>query len=179
MNRFDEFERALIEDDDQTLKDGESMRVPMLTRARMNDAMAIPGGRSGSPKATITDGFGEAGLALSRPGFRVSTTATYDDAHYRIYDQEISSRYRDDDHTGGPSGVGSGGFAGRRVGDRCTCKGRNDLGEDGDRGTIQEIDGELCCVSDDYRSDDGLNARELLEREYQAYDRRLRDSWKG
>jgi len=173
---------------DHILKDGESMRVPMMKGLRMNDAMALrPGQHSDGRKATISDGYGNTDpLALCKPGFRVSSTAAYDNKMYDEYDVRISTAYRDADnsHTASITGAGEKGHAGWRVGDVCMVKSRRDLGEDGDRGRVErdEETGELICVSDCYRSEDGLDTRDHATRMadlYSDYEKTLAEAWRN
>ena len=130
-NRYDDEDMRRRRDMREVLRDGEVLRVRMsdgLDPLQRAVAEHVAGGRK-----TITDGYGFAGEALQRPGFRLSSTANYDsvDAAYDQYDTRLRDAYKDadDSHTSSTEGVGSGGFAGRRVGDLCTVRGRFDVGE--------------------------------------------------
>jgi len=82
-NFYNALERALVDDDSDVLRDGETMRVPMM-KVRMTDAMALGSvARTPVRDTKIVDQSGRDGLALLKPGFR--TTAQHearDDAHY-------------------------------------------------------------------------------------------------
>lgn len=183
-NRYDDEDMRRRRDMREVLRDGEVLRVRMsdgLDPLQRAVAEHVAGGRK-----TITDGYGFAGEALQRPGFRLSSTANYDsvDAAYDQYDTRLRDAYKDADnsHTSSTEGVGSGGFAGRRVGDLCTVRGRFDVGEAGDRGTIQRVDGELCCVSDRLRSEDARDTRDHATRMQDIYaevDRDMTEAWKN
>jgi len=167
---------------DRVLKDGERMRVPLRMMDSLSRDVAAHFGRTMVQDAKIVDGFGNGGLSLHRPGHRLFSSGQGDQSFYDEYDRDISTRYRDANHTAGVEGVGSSGFAGRRVGDRCMVKSKRDIGEDGDRGRIMEIDGELVCVSDNHRNDDALDVRDHQQRMsdlYSELDRELSNAWRG
>jgi hypothetical protein len=75
--------------DDDLLRDGQRLRVPMFT---MDSAQCGP-----SPRLPrVHDGTGDAGLALRRPGFRV-TDAPISDAvqrAYEDYEHDLTSAWR-------------------------------------------------------------------------------------
>lgn len=172
-------------DENGVLRDGRSLRVPLrLADGSMNPDLdpvqRVVAEHTAGGRKTITDGNGFAGLALNKPGFRLSTTANYDavDAAYDQYNTRLRDAYKDADnsHTASVVGAGEKEFAGRRVGDRCTCRNRSDLGVEGDAGHIQrDEDGMLICVSDRYRSEDALDVRD----EYKKYDEELANAWRN
>jgi len=182
MNRYNDDDFELI-DGQLILKDGHTHHVRLTDEDSMQREVAAYAAQKMADAAAKRFGLSDS-FAMNRPGFRHlmdGKAIAAKERAYELRDRADTEAWRDADgsHTSGVEGAGERVFAGRRVGDRCMVKSKRDIGEDGDAGHIQEIDGELCCVSDNHRSDDGLNARELLEREYQAYDQRLRDSWKG
>ncbi len=164
-------------DENGILRDGRTFRVPMraLDSLQRDVAEHFGGRKAVQAGQKIVDGYGQGGLALNRPGFRMNATGQNDQSFYDEYDARIATAYRDADHTAGVEGAGEREFVGKRVGDRCVCKGRNDLGRQGDRGHIAEIDGELVCVSDNHR-EDGVDMRDAA---YKDYDQQIADAWRN
>ncbi|MGO9401731.1 MAG: hypothetical protein ACLP19_28420 [Xanthobacteraceae bacterium] len=175
------------EDMRNILKDGERMRVRMsdgLDPLQRAIAEHVAGGRTAvNDGQRIVDGFGRDGLHLYRPGHRLFADGQGDQSFYDAYDARISSAHKKD--------AGEQEFASRRVGDLCTVGNIHggDLGEEGDRGTIQRVDGELCCVSDRYRgatgaeaTSDALDMRDhatMMADIYSELDRELSNAWRG
>ncbi len=90
--------RSQHDDDDarNILKDGERMRVPMYAMDSSMDHLdplqrAVV--RDRLQDARITDGAGDGGLALHRPGYRVADGIPRDHSHYAIYDEEMGRAY--------------------------------------------------------------------------------------
>jgi hypothetical protein len=89
---------------DGLLKDGHAIRVPvsmMDSRTtwiedakRSTDAASERLGPHNRPDARITNGAGDSGLALHRPGYRVADGVPRDHSHYAGYDAEIATAYR-------------------------------------------------------------------------------------
>lgn len=174
------FRRDRDDDDFENgvLRDGRRFVMPMRAMDSLQRSVAAHFGRSTvNDGQKIVDGFGNDGLALHRPGHRLFASGQGDQSFYDKYDRDISTRYLDaNNHTSGTSGAGErGGIGGRRVGDRCTCKGSSDLGTEGDRGTIQEVNGELCCVSDRYHGEDGVDMRDSA---YRQYAQEISEAWR-
>jgi hypothetical protein len=109
----------------------------------------------------VRDSDGRANLR--QPGFTVAARVTDSarQARRALYDQmdaDVSGAWRT------PTGVGSGGQLGPRVGDACTVKfGGGRFGAEGSAGTVQLVDGRLVCVAD------GHDAGELPQRQ-EIYD---------
>ncbi len=76
-------------DENGSLKDGHALVVPL----RMMDAMQKDVHEHFS-SAKVTDGAGDSGLSLHRPGFRISNTITRDRSIYDAYDAEMASAYK-------------------------------------------------------------------------------------
>jgi hypothetical protein len=123
---------------DKLLRDGEVLRVKMT----MADAMRVP----------VTDGAGNSGLSLHKPGFRISNTVTRDGSIYDAYDAQVASAYRN-------VGAVESEFRGRREGDARTAK--SDQGRDGS--------------TDSKLSDAVRDEREAAHLEYRN---RIQNAWK-
>ena len=87
------------------LRDGERLRTPL----HLMDAMQRDVARHA---ARITDAMGDSGLALRKPGFRVSDAFQRDLSIYDQYDEEVSRLWENP-----PPGAGSSGPRGEREGD--------------------------------------------------------------
>jgi hypothetical protein len=120
--------------------------------------------------------------AAHRPGHRLSRDVYARDeviAAYSDYQKELTSAWEGNP----PSGQGSTGFVEKtgegKAGDSCTL--------DGNRGTLQYVDGELVCVPDDrlerYKGKDGATMQrdhaQRMSEIYAAHDRALEAAWKG
>jgi hypothetical protein len=119
------------DDDDEILKDGERMFVPM----RMMD-----GANARHPRIVDAAGNGDLG-SLSRPGYRKVEDARSREAieaAYFAYDQELQNAYRSADADDQLFG---------RDGDACMV--------DGSPGHLKRIGGKLVCVPDEQISDAG------------------------
>ena len=200
--RYDDDEAAKLariladaEDDNDTLRDGEVLRVPLrLADGSMNPALdqlqrAIAQQRMDNADATRF-GLNDA-LAVHRPGYRYQTderALAIKDEAYSQYNARIGTAYRDADHTAPLEGAGEHGFAfgGRAIGDLCTVRNvhSGDLGEEGDAGTVRRVGDRLCCVSDRYyreatgaeATSDGLtDERDAAYEEHRQY---LENSWR-
>lgn len=101
--------------------------------------------------------------------------------YYNLYDAVISEQYKNP-----PTGVGSHGFAGARVGDLCTVRrGGGKFGPEGSDGTLQMVDGQLECVADGFEPDepaprpkDSRDANAIKDAAYARYDAELADAWR-
>jgi hypothetical protein len=120
--------------------------------------------------------------AAHRPGHRLSRDAYARDeviAAYHDYNRELTSAWQGNP----PSGQGSTGFVEKtgegKAGDSCTL--------DGNRGTLQYVDGELVCVPDGrherYKGKDGATMQrdhaQRMSEIYAAHDRTLEAAWRG
>src|SRR5208283_384645 len=107
---------------DGLLKDGHAIRVPvsmMDSRTtwiedakRSTDAAGVRLGLHNRPDVRITDGAGDSGLALHRPGYRVADGIQRDMSVYAAYDAEAEAAYKN-------GGAGKREAQGQRVGDVC------------------------------------------------------------
>ena len=142
-------------DDDDILQDGEVLRVPLYLMDGQPNPDLSPlqrdvGRRYAS--ARITDGAGDSGLALHRPGYRVADGVPRDHSHYAVYDEEMGRAYLN-------VGARETEVRGQREGDSCTVK--SDRGRDG------STDGKLSDAMRDER-----------EAAYQEYQDRMQNAWK-
>jgi len=152
------YKRHTDEDDDtrNILKDGERMRVSMyamdgsmdhldpLQRAVVRDRLQ---------DARITDGAGNGGLSLHKPGFRISSTITRDRSIYDAYDAAAEVAYKN-------AGAVESEVRGQCEGDSCTVKSHQ--GRDGS--TVSK------------RSDAVL--RDEREAAHQEYQDRIQNAWR-
>jgi hypothetical protein len=151
------YKRHTDDDDDMRniLKDGERMRVPMYAMdGSMDhlDPLQRTVVRDKLQDARITDGAGNSGLSLHKPGFRISNTVTRDRSIYDAYDAQVASAYRN-------VGAGESEFRGQREGDSCTAK--SDQGRDG---------------SADSKLNDAM--RDEREAAHQEYQDRIQNAWR-
>jgi hypothetical protein len=83
------------DDDEHILKDGERMRVPM----HMMDGDSFdPIQRAVARSVRVTDGSGQGGVNLNRPGFRIAATdavQALDDA-YASYERDLTTAWQGD-----------------------------------------------------------------------------------
>jgi hypothetical protein len=121
------------------------------------------------PDARITDGAGDSGLSLHKPGFRISNTITRDRLIYDAYDAAAEVAYK---NVGGvESEVG-----GQREGDTCTVQsGQGLYGPEGSPGHLRMVEGELVCVADSKLSDAMRDEHEAAHQEYQD---RIQNAWR-
>jgi hypothetical protein len=134
-------------DENASLKDGRALVVPL----RMMDAMQKDVHEHFS-RAKVTDGAGNSGLSLHKPGFRVSTTVTRDRSIYDSYDAELVSAYN-------KVGAVESEVRGPREGDSCTAK--SDQGKDG---------------SADSKLNDAM--RDEREAAHLEYQNRIQNAWR-
>jgi hypothetical protein len=101
----------------------------------------------------VTDGAGDGGLGLHRPGFRISNTVTRDRSIYDAYDAAAEIAYKN-------AGAVESEVRGQREGDSCTVK--SDQGRDG---------------SAESKLNDTM--RDEREAAYQEYLNRIQNAWRG
>jgi len=153
------------EDDEQILGPGDRLVVPMALMDSMDQRTAAVEevkrstyragehlGLHNRPDVRITDGAGDSGLALHRPGFRISSTITRDRSIYDAYDAELARSYK---NVGGVESE----VCGQRDGDSCTVK--SDKGGD---------------ASADSKLNDAV--RDEREAAHQEYQDRIQNAWK-
>jgi len=184
MNRYNELERALLEDDfDERgiLRDGHTYRVKLSDEDDMQREIAQYAAQKMADAAARRFGLSNA-FAMNKPGFRHlmdSKAIAAKERAYELRDRADTEAWRDADgsHTSSITGAGEKGHAGWRVGDTCTCASVRDRGRKGDRGRVEldEDTGELICVSNDHRSDDGADMRDAA---YAAYDNEIANAWR-
>ena len=96
------YRRRDLEDDDDILRDGEVLHVPLyLMDGQPNPDLsplqrdvgehAVP---NAARRARVTDGAGNAGLALHRPGYRIVDGIQRDMSVYAAYDAEAEAAYK-------------------------------------------------------------------------------------
>jgi hypothetical protein len=143
-------------DDDNILKDGERLRVPMTLMDGIQQAVARESLR-------VTDGAGKT-VGLHRPGFRLSAT----DA--RSTDLDVYAEYEkflvDSWKTPSITGAGERGQVGAREGDLCTIDGRP--------GHLKKVNGELSCVPDAQQ-----DHQQRMAQLYDARDLELSQEWRA
>lgn len=157
----------------KVLADGETMRFSM--------AMSM---KDSAGRSRVTDGNGNDGIALCRPGFRVVNDASARDAKaeaYRQYDADLRRAYLDADNTSSPTGAGSHGPIGAREGEECTL--------DGAPGHLHRIGGRLICVADPrstsarpVQRNDAHDAKDwarIREEMYSRYDLEASLAWQN
>ena len=88
------------EEDDLILRNGERMRVPLTMMDALQRDVA-------QHFARITDGAGDSGLGLHRPGYRLSSTVTRDHSHYDQYEAEVQNAWKNPHATGENEGAPS------------------------------------------------------------------------
>jgi hypothetical protein len=116
--------------------------------------------------------------SLRQPGFATIRDGTQRDARRALYDQydaQIASQWQNP-----PTGIGSRGLAGVRVGGVCTVKaGAGKYGPEGAPGHWTMVDDELICVADDRAADTSTaDANAIKDAAYNQYDRDLADAWR-
>src|SRR5690242_7717494 len=139
---------------DDVLRDGETHRVPM---------MMMDHRRTNDEREVIHDGRGDSGLALHRPGFRISDTADVEAAlAMKDYIEELSTAYKRDALPAGAYPLSAG------VGSACTV--------DGAPGELVRQGDYLICKP--VRQDAGSTRDERADA-YRARDEYLSNAWKG
>ncbi len=108
--RHDLDDEVAAYDEKGILKDGHALVVPL----RMMDAMQKDVHEHFS-RAKVTDGAGNSGLSLHKPGFRISNTVTRSPSIYDTYDAELAGSYKN-------VGAVESEVRGQRQGDSCTVK---------------------------------------------------------
>ena len=89
-------------DDDDILQDGEVLRVPLYLMDGQPNPDLSPlqrdvgehAVRNAARRARVTDGAGNAGLALHRPGYRIVDGIQRDMSVYAAYDAEAEAAYK-------------------------------------------------------------------------------------
>ena len=150
--------RRQDEDDCDILKDSERMRVPMyLMDGSMNhlDPLQRAVVRDRLRDARITVGARDSGLALHRPGYRVSDGVPRARSHYAAYDAEIATVYKN-------VGASEREFTGGGVSD--VRGGRS--GTEGSAGAVDNNPGDAIPVSD------------AREQAYLDYQYRIQRAWR-
>jgi hypothetical protein len=192
-------------DDPKVLKDGESLRVPMM----FMDTASTRSRSSFKPSPSrVVDASGDP-LGLHRPGFRIETGGDLfhqvvldmkcDDRReaYSEYEAELRDAWITPAKTGEGShgygveadegedeitSAGSREFIGQQLGDLCTCRGPDDEGDAGAAGTLQQRGGKLVCVASSARTDDRRQVQSRHSKQmdtlYEQRDRELRDEWR-
>jgi hypothetical protein len=136
------------------LQDGEVLHVPLyLMDGRSNPDLDSLQRDVASHYARVTDGAGDGGLGLHRPGFRISNTVTRDRSIYDAYDAAAEIAYKN-------AGAVESEVRGQREGDSCTVK--SDQGRDG---------------SAESKLNDTM--RDEREAAYQEYLNRIQNAWRG
>lgn len=169
------------------LKDGHRARFSFMDGDDLQRAVGqhFAGRTTANDGQRIVDGYGDGGLALHHSGYRIFASGQNDQSFYDAAEEELVNAWRSppETHTSSVTGAGERSFAGKRVGDRCTVRSRNDLGTEGDRGTVQRDEsGMLVCVSDTYRSEDALDTRDhatKMQALYDARDREMSEAWRN
>jgi len=136
----DEFDAAF--DERGQLKDGITrVRVPIKL---MDSAGGLPKGQGRSIYDMATE-YARVRLEDRKPGFTPSAslrTAKWN-SMYDELDAELAEQFKN------PTGIGSHGFSGGQIGDRCTVRrGAGRFGVEGSDGRLQLINGKLECVAD-------------------------------
>jgi len=154
---------ATSKNDDDILRDGEVLHVPLYLMDGQPNPNLSPlqrdvgehAVRNAARRAQVTDGAGNSGWGLHKPGFRISSTITRDRSIYDAYDAEMASAYKN-------VGASKREFTGGRVGD--VGGGRS--------GT--EVS---ACVADDNGSD-AVPVRDAREQAYLDYQNRVENAWR-
>jgi len=89
-------------DDDDILQDGEVLRVPLYLMDGQPNPDLSPlqrdvgehAVRDAARRARVTDGAGNTGLALRRPGYRIADGIQRDMSVYAAYDAEAEAAYK-------------------------------------------------------------------------------------
>ena len=147
------YRRRDLDDDDDILRDGEVLHVPLHLMDGQPNPDLSPlqrdvgehAVRNAARRARVTDGAGNAGLALHRPGYRIVDGIQRDMSVYAAYDAEAEAAYKN-------VGAGEREALGQRVGDVCR------FDPEGARGHLKMINGELTCVAD--RQEDATSVKD-------------------
>lgn len=170
-------------DDDDIVRDGQRLRVPLMLMDGMQRSVAREGVR-------ITDGSGGT-QGLHRPGFRIPTDDTrktqqtadaYNEA-FAAYERELVDAWKTPVGFGGDpdiTGQGERGQQGSREGDPCMVDGRP--------GTLRMGADGLYCEIDDEELDDAHDGRSVQQRMqdhqermsdvYAAHDAKISQAWR-
>jgi hypothetical protein len=158
------------EEEDDVLKDGQSIRVPLLLMDGSPnpalDAIQQAVGKDATSKLLVDDGTSNR-LNLHRPGFRYSTNpaervaadAALDQAYAEV-EQRDGNAWRHDDH---PLLAQPGAITGKKEGDSCSI--------DGKRGRLQLVGGKLQCVPVNSDAQSVADA-------YAEYDSDMGNAWR-
>jgi hypothetical protein len=131
------------------------MTLPHMTQMWLTEVL----------QTTTPQGKGDSGLALRKPGFRVSDAFQRDWGVYDAYDDAVSRLWENNP----PTGDGSSGHRAAQAGDSCTL--------DGKRGHLRMIDGELKCVVDARGNDSAMT--DEREAAYADYQNRIENAWRS
>jgi hypothetical protein len=137
------------------LRDKRSFRVPMTAMDSLSRSVFEHYGR-------MTDASGDGGIALNKPGYRISDDyrpsqrqKVYDD-----YENELQNAWRNP-----PTGAGETEFRGAKPGDSCTINGAP--------GVLRKIESKLVCVP---ISKDAMH--DAREQAYLDYQNRIENAWR-
>jgi hypothetical protein len=172
MRRFSSDEAF---DERGLLRDGKSFRVKMGDSLSSLQRAVAAAARN---KPRITDGYGNSGLNLQRPGFRLQQAQAHDtrqqqivEDSYRAYDKRMTFAHRLHDGETLCSRCGGEGYINGEECEACNGEGTIDDDEQADNG------------GSGYGStnEGGFDSRTVDRRsaEYDAYDNQLRDAWRG
>lgn len=181
----DQFET--LPDGRKVLRDGGRMTFSMMAMDSADDILAATVDDMGKrPRGFTTADAEKFGLKdggqLHRPGFRFAPDPYAKDETLIAYadrDAADAEAWKGNP----PTGQGSQGFVEKtgegKAGDSCTLN--------GNRGTLQYVDGELVCVPDHvherYKGKDGATMQrdhaQRMSEIYAAHDRALEAAWKG
>jgi hypothetical protein len=93
--KFDRYGNR-VEDDDDILRDGERISVPLLMcdewRRDMHAHLHPREHYDATAPAQVVDGFGNSGLALSKPGARYLVAGSKSEDHARLVTADVNRR---------------------------------------------------------------------------------------
>jgi len=166
------YRRRDLDNDDDILRDGEVLHVPLYLKDGQPNPDLSPlqrdvgehAVRNAARRAQVTDGAGNAGLALRRPGYRIADGIQRDMSVYAVYDAAAEVAYKN-------VGAGERETLGQRVCDVCR------FGPEGARGHLKMINGELTCVAD--QQEDAASFKDDRAAAYAAKDEYYRTAYRG
>jgi hypothetical protein len=175
---------AIETDDDDPFDENGVLRDGRSVRFRLSDKNSLEGQMTQHFRdaARITDGYGNSGVAILRPGFRKRDVSDDDalarrqimadvnrtEARDEMIDR-MTGAWRDADPNINGAGVNANGPIGARAGDQCTLNGAP--------GTMQMRNGKLTCVPDS-RSDDSARAVDK-ETVLNELEREMCEAWRN
>jgi hypothetical protein len=157
------YRRRDLDNDDDILRDGEVLHVPLYLKDGQPNPDLSPLQRdvgehavcNGARRAQVTDGAGNAGLALRRPGYRIADGFQRNMSVYAAFDAEIATAYKN-------VGATEREFAGGRV---------DDVG-----GGRSGTEGSACAA--DNNAGDAMPVTDAREQAYLDYQNRIQNAWK-